>query len=47
LPVWEEANDRGFLERQLTPNEGVFVGVSVEGAQFLLMARPLAHMEAT
>jgi D-3-phosphoglycerate dehydrogenase len=46
LPVWEEANDRGFVVRQLTSSEGVLVGVSAEGAQFLLMARPLAHTHA-
>jgi D-3-phosphoglycerate dehydrogenase len=43
LPVWEEANDRGFVERTLAPHEGVLVSVSAQGAQFLRTARPLAH----
>ena len=35
LPVWEEATERGFVERQHHPGEGAFVTVTPLGAAFL------------
>jgi hypothetical protein len=35
LPVWEDANDRGFITRHHGPGPGQFVSVSPAGAQFL------------
>ena len=35
LPVWEEANDRGYLDRQFVKSEGPFVSVSADGTEFL------------
>jgi hypothetical protein len=35
LPVWEEANTRGFVERQHVPNQGQFVAVSMAGLQYM------------
>ena len=35
LPVWEEATERGFVERQHRPGEGAFVTVTPLGADFL------------
>jgi len=35
LPVWEEANDRGFLARRHEPGRGELVSVSASGAQHL------------
>ncbi len=35
LPVWEEANDRGYIERQHVPGLGQFVSVSLVGAEHL------------
>jgi hypothetical protein len=35
LPVWEEANDRGFIERHHGPGGGQLVSVSVAGAAHL------------
>ncbi len=31
LPVWEEANDRGYLERQRSDGRGELIGVSPSG----------------
>ena len=39
LPVWEEANDRGFVERHHAPGLGQFISVSKVGAQHLQMHR--------
>jgi D-3-phosphoglycerate dehydrogenase / 2-oxoglutarate reductase len=39
LPVWEEANERGFLERRHEPGHGVTVSVSALGTQHLQIAR--------
>lgn len=33
LPVWEEANDRGFLERHHVDGCGQFISVSAAGAE--------------
>lgn len=35
LPVWEEANERGLVERQHHPGEGTFVAVTPLGSAFL------------
>jgi hypothetical protein len=39
LPVWEDANDRGFVERRHEPGRGQYVSVSTAGAAFLRRAR--------
>jgi hypothetical protein len=39
LPVWEEANDRGYVERSLVAGEGLVVGVTGKGAEQLKLAR--------
>ncbi|HVQ93940.1 MAG TPA: hypothetical protein VMU51_23080 [Mycobacteriales bacterium] len=35
LPVWEDANDRGFITRHHAPGRGALVSVSAVGAQHL------------
>ncbi len=40
LPVWEEANQRGFVERQHRDGVGSFVAVTARGAAFLAARRP-------
>jgi hypothetical protein len=35
LPVWEDANDRGFIARHHAPGRGVLVSVSAAGAEHL------------
>ena len=35
LPVWEEANDRGFILRHRAPGRGAFISVSASGAEHL------------
>jgi hypothetical protein len=35
LPVWEDANDRGFIARHRAPGIGAFVSVSALGAEHL------------
>lgn len=35
LPVWEEANERGFIERRFLQGVGVFVSVTAAGSAFL------------
>lgn len=35
LPVWEEATERGFVERRHHPGRGAFVTVTPLGAAFL------------
>jgi hypothetical protein len=39
LPVWEEANDRGFIARQRGPGGGALVSVTAAGAEHLRMHR--------
>ena len=41
LPVWEEANDRGFIVRLRAPESGVLVSVSAAGREHL---RTRAHL---
>jgi hypothetical protein len=38
LPVWEEANDRGYVERSPLVGEGLVVSVTDEGAEQLKLA---------
>jgi hypothetical protein len=40
LPVWEDANERGFVERHHRPGCGQFVSVSIAGAEYLRKCRP-------
>jgi D-3-phosphoglycerate dehydrogenase len=40
LPVWEEANARGFLEQWHEPGRGTHVSVSSRGRDHLRRARP-------
>lgn len=47
LPVWEEANERGFVDRQHRAGVGNFVAVSPRGAAFLAAQRPLPLKFAT
>jgi hypothetical protein len=35
LPVWEDANDRGFIARHRAPGRGTLVSVSAAGAEHL------------
>jgi hypothetical protein len=39
LPVWEEANDRGFIDRRRAPDGGDFISVSTEGLEYLYSRR--------
>jgi hypothetical protein len=35
LPVWEDANDRGFIAHRHAPGRGALVSVSAAGAEHL------------
>lgn len=39
LTVWEDANDRGFIERQYADGRGAFVCVTALGRDFLVTRR--------
>jgi hypothetical protein len=39
LPVWEEADERGFIERRHEPGRGAYVSVSALGAEHLEKSR--------
>ena len=41
LPVWEEANARGFVTQQYREGVGSFVSVSASGREWLATHRPL------
>jgi putative acetyltransferase len=41
LPVWEEANERGYLEQRFEPGRGTNVAVSARGREHLRTARKL------
>jgi hypothetical protein len=41
LPVWEDANERGFIERHYEPGRGAFVSVSSGGLEYLQQHRRL------
>ena len=40
LPVWEEANARGFIERHHEQGAGAMVSVTALGIDFLTKSRP-------
>jgi D-3-phosphoglycerate dehydrogenase / 2-oxoglutarate reductase len=40
LPVWEEATDRGFVERVTVAGHGQCVAISAAGTEHLRQARP-------
>jgi len=40
LPVWEEANERGFIERICAQGHPALVAVSVRGSAHLQAQRP-------
>jgi hypothetical protein len=40
LPVWEEANDRGFIRRSSEPGRGRIVSVSAAGCEYVERSRP-------
>jgi hypothetical protein len=40
LPVWEEANDRGFIERRSLDGHGTVVTASAVGIKYLCEQRP-------
>ena len=42
LPVWEDANDRGFIDRRHEPGRGALVSVSPAGAAHLRRHRAVA-----
>ena len=42
LPVWEEANARGFIAREHRPGIGAFIAVSREGSEHLARHRGIA-----
>jgi D-3-phosphoglycerate dehydrogenase len=44
LPVWEEANDRGYIERRRSPETGPSVSVSELGAEHLRAHRLSASL---
>jgi hypothetical protein len=39
LTVWEDANDRGFVERQYAVGRGPFVSLTARGRDFLIRRR--------
>ena len=39
LPVWEEANARGFVAREHRPGAGAFIAVTREGRAYLAQHR--------
>jgi hypothetical protein len=43
LPVWEEADDRGFLEHHRRENSEAMVSVSATGARFLADRRQVIY----
>jgi hypothetical protein len=40
LPIWEDANDRGFIARHHEPGHGALVSVSAAGTKHLREHRP-------
>jgi hypothetical protein len=42
LPVWEDANDRGYIERHHVPGQGELIAVSHAGAEHLRRHRSAA-----
>jgi D-3-phosphoglycerate dehydrogenase / 2-oxoglutarate reductase len=46
LPVWEEANERGFVERSYLRGRGAYVCVSALGMEFLGAHRQVKDLAA-
>jgi hypothetical protein len=44
LPVWEDANDLGFIVRRREPGRGAVVSVSAAGAKHLRLHRRAAAL---
>ena len=44
LPVWEEANARGFINHEHRDGVGGFVSVSSSGRAFLIERRPAEYL---
>jgi hypothetical protein len=44
LPVWETANERGFVERRSEPGYGLVIAVSAGGAEHLRAQRSLTSV---
>jgi len=42
LPVWEEANDRGYILRQSLPGGAPLITVSAEGTKYLSRYRTMS-----
>jgi hypothetical protein len=42
LPVWEDANDRGYIARHHVPGQGELIAVSAAGADHLRRHRSAA-----
>ncbi len=40
LPVWEDANDRGFVQLEFHPDHGTQASVTAAGREFLEQRRP-------
>jgi hypothetical protein len=40
LPVWEDANERGFIERHYERGVGMFISVTALGREHLTRSRP-------
>lgn len=40
LPIWEEANERGFIDHHHEPGQGTYLSVSARGREHLRSARP-------
>ena len=47
LTVWEDANERGFVERRFDAGQGAFVRVTPTGREFLLRRPAQGHTEAS
>jgi hypothetical protein len=47
LPVWEEANDRGFVERRRSVGSGEFVALSAQGRLHLREHRSPATLSGS
>ena len=47
LPVWEEANERGYLTRYSRHGHGAVVAVTVAGQQYLDQQRGVARITAS
>jgi hypothetical protein len=46
LPVWEEANERGFIVRHRAPGRATQVAISAKGTAHLRSSRPRATARA-